>query len=147
MQDLVQSSNHVLPEKNIRFIFSSPISSVEDRRGHGIIEIVHNNQKIDHIEFDLLIECTGFKQNQAFEEITQDEAGKFVTDDQYCLKNNIYSCGWARTGPKGNIADSIAEASNCARSIFTDLMGRGRNKLDDLPASTCIKFTLKNKNE
>lgn len=128
MQDLVKNSNQGLPKKKIRFVFSSPVSSVEKRNGHGIVKVAHNNQKLEHFEFDLLIECTGFKQNQIFEELSQDEVGKFVTNDRYCIKDNIYSCGWARTGPKGSIADSIVEASNCAKSIFTDLSSGASKK-------------------
>lgn len=132
MQDLVQSSSHVSHEKIINFRFSSPISNVIFENGYGIIKFANENQKADQLEFDLLIECTGFKQNQKFENLVQDGTGKFITNERNLLKENVYACGWARTGPKGNIADSMSEALYCANSISTDLLQKGKNNKIDV---------------
>lgn len=143
MQDLIKGSTHVPHEKVINFKFTSPISSVNYENGHGIVKIGNSNEKMECVEFDLLIECTGFKQNQKFENLAQDEAGKFIANyrNLYLLKENIYACGWARTGPKGNIADSMSEAFNCAASISTDLIRKGKsNYRDDASATDFRKF-------
>lgn len=141
MQDLLSCSNHMSHEKIINFIFSSSISSVNCENGHGIVKFVDSNQITKQLKFDLLIECTGFKQNQNFESLAQDEAGKFITNDRNLVKENIYACGWARTGPKGNIADSMSEALYCATSISTDLLRKGKaTNTEDVPPSDFRKF-------
>lgn len=130
-------------EKIINFKFSSYISSVNCENGQGIVKFNYSNQRTEQLEFDLLIECTGFKQNQKFENLAQDEAGKFITNDRNLVKENIYACGWARTGPKGNIADSMSEAFNCSTSICTDLLQKDKlANTADVPASDFRKFNF-----
>ena len=125
IQDLVLCSNHTSYDKAISFKFCSPVSEVIFDNGNGIVEFLDNNKKAERLKFDLLIECIGFQQNQLFENLAQDDTGKFLTRDGHLLKENIYACGWARTGAKGNISDSMNEALNCATSISTDLARKG----------------------
>lgn len=144
MKDLVQRSNQYLPDKNINFRFSLPISSVNYENQRGVVKFMKNNQNLEHIEFDLLIECTGFNQTQIFEGMPQDEVGKFITNDRNWIRGNIYACGWARTGSRGNIADSMSEASNCATSIITDLLKKGKTEnLQKFPTSEFTLFDFK----
>ncbi len=120
MRELIEDSETSKASKAINFRFSSPISTVEGNEGRGIVHL-KNNEKI---EFDLLIECTGFRQNQKFNELQQDDVGRFITTNVYLVSDNIYTCGWARTGPKGNVADSMSEASSCAIEICQDLCSK-----------------------
>lgn len=112
-------------EKIIKFKFDSPILEVKEGE---IFTKNHLSGSISSINFDMLIECTGFRQNQIFSNLPQDPTGRFdVQNEQYILKDNIYSCGWSRTGPRGNIADSMIEARNCADVIVRDLKNEKRS--------------------
>lgn len=128
MRELVDKTKNLTPSKILNFKFSSPVISVswnEDNPKKGQV-IVKNNitEKYEAIGFDLLIECTGFLQAQKFDKLPQDENGKLITDNGYRVFDKIYACGWAKTGPKGNIADSMLESSNCAADIYRDLLER-----------------------
>lgn len=120
MQELAKESEKSKASKIITFKFLSPISSVERNGNKGVVHL-KNDEKI---EFDLLIECSGFRQNQKFNELQQDDVGRLITKKDYLISDNIYTCGWARTGPKGDIADSMNEASNCAIKIHQDLRSK-----------------------
>lgn len=72
------------------------------------------------IPFDLLIECIGFYQKQTILKDYQDSTGKFVTED-FQIADNIFACGWARSGPNGTVADSMMEAEECASVILQRL--------------------------
>lgn len=119
MKDLVLKSNKTSPEKYLTFKFSSPIDDINYEDDKIILKI-HNSDNFEYINFDLLVECTGFYQKQTFSGLQQDCFGKFITSEKYKIKDNIYTCGWSKTGPKGNIADSMLEASNCAKQIYND---------------------------
>ena len=122
MNDLVNSSTISKSEKRIHFKFSASASELYQEHGRGVIKIKNSySNNIELMSYDMLIECTGFKQKQIFERSLQDENGKFITADRFRVKDNIYACGWSRTGPKGNVADSMDEASNCASEIYNDL--------------------------
>lgn len=122
MQDLINSSKHSITEKKLNFKFSVSTSELTQENGRGTMKIENADSKtIETINYDMLIECTGFKQNQKFEHLAQDVNGKFITTDQFRIVDNIYACGWSRTGPKGNVADSMEEAFNCASVIYRDL--------------------------
>lgn len=128
MRDLVINSNKKSAEKSINFNFSSPVEEVFLKNDEKILKVQKSDKNFENINFDLLIECTGFHQQQNFNGLGQDPSGKFITYDQYKLKDNVYSCGWSRTGPKGNVADSILEASNCAKQLFEDLNTKLRSE-------------------
>ena len=128
MKDLVANCNKHSAEKSINFKFSSPIAKVFLSNGEKIIKIQKSDDCFEYINFDLLIECTGFYQRQKFIGLQQDPLGKFITTEEYKLVDNVYTCGWSRTGPRGNIADSILEATNCAKQIFFDLESRLQSK-------------------
>lgn len=128
MRDLVINSNKKSSEKSINFKFSSPVEEVFFKSDEKILKIQKNVKYFENISFDLLIECTGFYQKQKFDGLAQDLRGTFIPSKQYQLQENIYSCGWSRTGPKGNVADSILEASNCARQLFDDLNSKLQNE-------------------
>lgn len=131
MKDLVNSSMYSNLEKRITFKFNSVVEGVSKKNGFGMLKILNNSTGIlEIINFDLMVECIGFKQNQNFGHRMQDDNGKFITTDRYRVKDNIYACGWSRTGPKGNIADSLEEAGNCASKIYEDLIASARTRLD-----------------
>ena len=144
MQKLVDGSNNSNPTKVINFRFSSPILSVNcSESGQGTVKL---KNLAESLNFDFLIECTGFRQQQSFFELAQDENGRILTSDSFLIKDRLYTCGWSRTGPKGNIADSIAEASNCATAIYRDLNPKVKGThLADFPYSSfnLEKFTRK----
>lgn len=121
MRDLVINSNKKSAEKSINFRFSSPIEEIFLKNEEKILKIRKNDKHFENISFDLLIECTGFYQKQRFIGLAQDPRGMFISSNQYKLKENVYYCGWSRTGPKGNVADSTSEASNCASQLINDL--------------------------
>ena len=120
LKKLVEDSCKFSPVKVVNFKFSSPIIRI-----NGVEKEVYfsteNSPQIETFKYDILIECTGFEQKQKFRELNQDICGKFITDD-FRLKDNIYACGWSRTGPKGNIADAMIEALNCAKKISNYLL-------------------------
>lgn len=142
MRELIEDSETSKASKAINFRFSSPILTVERNEDKGIVHL-KNNEKI---EFDLLIECTGFRQNQKFNGLQQDDVGRFITNSDYLVSDNIYTCGWARTGPKGNVADSMSEALSCAIEIYQDLCSKGKptTKSEDIDfmASSPTEFKI-----
>ena len=121
LKELVRNSSSNSAEKSIKFKFSTSATDVFSSNGENFLKIRNNENQFENLKFDLLIECTGFYQKQKFFCLQQDPHGKFITSVQYNIKDNIYSCGWSRTGPKGNISDSILEASNCAKQLYLDL--------------------------
>ena len=120
MKDLVTSCTKHSAEKLINFTFSSPVAQVFMDSGQKFLKIQKCHNCFEFLNFDILIECTGFYQKQKFAGVQQDHLGKFITEG-YKIIDNIYSCGWSRTGSTGNIADSMLEASNCAKQLFDDL--------------------------
>lgn len=120
LKKLVEDSCKVSPVKVVNFMFSSPIISINGDEKEVCFS-TENGPEIEIFKYDILVECTGFEQRQKFRELNQDICGKFKTVD-FRIKDNIYACGWSRTGPKGNIADSMIEALNCAKTISNYLL-------------------------
>lgn len=121
LKELINHSCKISPVKKVvNFKFSSPIIKINGDEKEVYFS-TENSPEVEIFKYDILIECTGFEQRQKFIELKQDVCGKFQTDG-FRIKDNIYACGWSRTGPRGNISDSMIEALNCAKTISNDLV-------------------------
>jgi hypothetical protein len=123
LKELVQICDPENQVKEITFKFESPLKEIlSDPNG---TYLVSGSQEKTY--FDMLIECIGFEQNQKFKEIPQGTDGKFLTHSGFNIRSNLYACGWSRTGPIGNIADSMGEALECSNQIVKDLSSHSTN--------------------
>ena len=117
LQSLIEKDNKMPKQRRVDFRFNERVSSIDGctRR------IIPENPLSAGIHFDILVSCVGFVQNNSIYPAFQDQSGKINCTGSYRVHSNIYACGWARTGPKGTIVDSMIEAEKCAHEILTDL--------------------------
>ncbi len=137
LQNLITEEKEITSKfKRVDFRFFEAIETLDENTRTIITKNPSNCR--NYINFDILIECIGFYQNSIiYAAYQQDLSGRVNCSDGHLVSANIYSCGWARTGPKGTIADSMIEAEKCAQQIVQDLE-QNRNELD-LPNSLDLK--------
>lgn len=109
--------------KKLQFNFFTSIEKI-DKLSKTIYTVDHQ-QNYKQLKYDLLVECVGFKQKQLFASVNQESDGKFISTD-FQLRDNVFTCGWARIGAKGTVADSMKDASVCSERICSFL----NNKTD-----------------
>jgi hypothetical protein len=83
--------------------------------------MIKENDAVERIiPCDVLVESIGFHQMEKIWPEHQNSTGAFIAPE-YKIVDNVFACGWARTGPKGTVADTLIEAENCASAVLAHL--------------------------
>ncbi len=118
LENLIQNISNEHKTRLVDFRFFEQIETVNETTGQIITK--DYNSSLHNQKFDILIECIGFYQKNNIYPAFQDQSGKINCPTSHLIHSNIYCCGWAKTGPKGTLVDSMIEAEKCAKEIIQD---------------------------
>ena len=89
------------------------------------------------VPYDMIVSCIGFRNMSAFELSTSGSNQAIINEQGRVPKESgLYVCGWAATGPEGELSAAMRNAHVVADSIASDFENSSNSVIEDgtLPA-------------
>lgn len=117
-----KSTNKQNDLMNSKFLYSTESQSF--LLTDSVILLYFVKENISNFFHQKIIESIGFKNSPLCKEIPFDvENGKYLNQNGFITKKNntlLYCVGWSKNGPKGTIAETMADSFNVAKIILED---------------------------